>query len=620
MLQTCAGILMLICLTLKATSFRIFNPGNPASFVVDESRISGCTLLLKKISTRRQVSIGFLPMTEIVAAFDSRDYHEHPKIMLLQERICRRSASRISMDASHSDLKKNSGHSHLNYQDHGRQITLGASNYCSDSEDSLMPVKLICDKENHSSRMVESEASAATKEPGCLHGAAGEEVSTRVPFLGGWAETFPDMVERGAGLGRSGAAHCRIPFLFGTQRRPAALAILAPPESTSLYTRIPFLSGSVRPPRSTVQSLGSPASDRRTLVEPPPQEQPLVSQPSTTASPEVSYLVQSSNQISGEVAQERWGAAAANPVNGDNAADRNFTARSVVPDAARAAAASSGESSTAAVEAQLESEHVASRARRAAAAALDLLRQTAASRLNAANRHADAGAAAGALDHSRAACVFDLEAECCQDMRAENMNRTVVKVGAVEWPTLAVWDDVRESGVSRWRVRVERHKGAVVVGCLVEPPAPVPGFARALGSAAWMVSSNGMVCITGGGERRIVTDEAKRQVGDMRTGALGFRAGSVLELQLDRARKALTVWIDGARRVVLEGVDPRARPFVNLACPGDSVTLEAPPAPGRPAAAAVDAYRPPPPPPPGGGAEAARELERVRMQADAYWP
>jgi hypothetical protein len=34
--------------------------------------------------------------------------------------------------------------------------------------------------------------------------------------------------------------------------------------------------------------------------------------------------------------------------------------------------------------------------------------------------------------------------------------------------------------VSRWRIRVERHKGAVVVGCLVEPPAPVPGFARAL--------------------------------------------------------------------------------------------------------------------------------------------
>ncbi len=34
--------------------------------------------------------------------------------------------------------------------------------------------------------------------------------------------------------------------------------------------------------------------------------------------------------------------------------------------------------------------------------------------------------------------------------------------------------------VSRWRIRVERHKGAVVVGCLVEPPAPLPGFARAL--------------------------------------------------------------------------------------------------------------------------------------------
>ena len=427
MLQTCAGILMLFCLTLKATSLRIVNPGNPSSFFVDESRVSVCTLRLKKISTRRQGSIRFLPMTEIVSAFDSRDY-EHAKLTLLQERIRRRSSSRISMDASHNGLKKNSGHSHLNYQDYGRQITLGASNFCSDSDASLMSGKLISDKENHSSRMVESEPTAATKEPGSLHGAAGEEVSTRVPFLGGWAETFPDMVERGAGLGRSGTAHCRIPFLFGTQRRPAALAILAPPESTSLYTRIPFLSGSVRPPRSAVQSWGSPAPERRALVEPTLQEQPLVSQPSTTASPEVSDLVQSPNQITGETgesSQERWGVAAANPVNGDNAADLNLTVRSVVADAARAAASTSGESSAAAGESRLHSDHLASRARRAAAAALDLLRQTAASRRNAAKSQADAGAAVGALDHSRAACAFDLEAECCQDMRAENMNRTV---------------------------------------------------------------------------------------------------------------------------------------------------------------------------------------------------
>ena len=34
--------------------------------------------------------------------------------------------------------------------------------------------------------------------------------------------------------------------------------------------------------------------------------------------------------------------------------------------------------------------------------------------------------------------------------------------------------------VSTWRVRVERHKGAVVLGCLVPPPVPAPGFARAL--------------------------------------------------------------------------------------------------------------------------------------------
>ena len=47
---------------------------------------------------------------------------------------------------------------------------------------------------------------------------------------------------------RDGQLPTRIPFLFGTKRgRCAAIAILAPPESTSLYRRIPFLIGSQRP-------------------------------------------------------------------------------------------------------------------------------------------------------------------------------------------------------------------------------------------------------------------------------------------------------------------------------------------------------------------------------------
>jgi hypothetical protein len=395
MLQTCVGTLMLICLTLKATSFRIINPGNPSRFLVGESRFAGY-MRLKKISTRRQGSDRFFPMTGIVGAFDSKINHGYPKLTLLLERICKRSLCKVSMVSSRdsvsvwNSLNKNTGLCHLKHFvpdniRHNPRTSLGSSDNDSDlAISNLIPSQSICDKDHRSPKMVESESTV--KLPGCLHGAAGEEVSTRVPFLGGWAETFPDMVERGAGMGRSGAAHCRIPFLFGTQRRPAALAILAPPESTSLYTRIPFLSGSVRPPRSAVHSWGSPACDRLSIVDPTLQEQA---------------------HSAAEVDQESVS-------NGD-------TTGSTVLHATRSFAASSGKLSPSAVEAQAE--HVAYRARRAAAAALDSLRLAAVERLKAGN--VDWGAPAEAHDQSRATCVFDLEAECCQDMRAENMNRTV---------------------------------------------------------------------------------------------------------------------------------------------------------------------------------------------------
>ena len=67
-----------------------------------------------------------------------------------------------------------------------------------------------------------------------------EQTST-LRFLDGWAETFPAVVDASSG---GGQLPTRIPFLFGTKRgRAAAIAILAPPESTSLYKRIPFLIG-----------------------------------------------------------------------------------------------------------------------------------------------------------------------------------------------------------------------------------------------------------------------------------------------------------------------------------------------------------------------------------------
>jgi len=84
-----------------------------------------------------------------------------------------------------------------------------------------------------------------------VEGAARYEETSTLRFLDGWAETFPAVVDASSGDGK---LPTRIPFLFGTKRgRAAAIAILAPPESTSLYRRIPFLTGSVRPSEKDLQ-------------------------------------------------------------------------------------------------------------------------------------------------------------------------------------------------------------------------------------------------------------------------------------------------------------------------------------------------------------------------------
>lgn len=87
-----------------------------------------------------------------------------------------------------------------------------------------------------------------------------ENDTSYIPFRGGWAETFPSMVSP-EGKPDGAKSNIRIPFLFGTRRGcRASMAILAPPEATSLYQRIPFLTGSRRLP-------GGMGEDSTTLME-----------------------------------------------------------------------------------------------------------------------------------------------------------------------------------------------------------------------------------------------------------------------------------------------------------------------------------------------------------------
>ena len=62
-------------------------------------------------------------------------------------------------------------------------------------------------------------------------------------------------------------------------------------------------------------------------------------------------------------------------------------------------------------------------------------------------------------------------------------------------------------------------------------------------------------------------------MGDHSTGALAFKAGDMIRIRLDRDAGAVTFQIRDLDPFTLRGVGPRARPFVNLACRGDGVTL-----------------------------------------------
>jgi hypothetical protein len=220
-----------------------------------------------------------------------------------------------------------------------------------------------------------------------------DEASTRVPFLGGWAETFPDVVERGTGVGSPGAAHCRIPFLFGTQRRPAALAILAPPESTSLYARIPFLSGSIRPPRSDETGKGTERQDNTTLA------------PLSHAND--SHAVSGVSESLGNISESR----------------RVLSDLDAIKLPSEAVLSRSGSPALEMMRhagAQAEVDHVVARARRAAAAALEELRFASQRSVFASQGYVKQ------QDQESSSWTFEIDAASCQDMIAVNMNRTVV--------------------------------------------------------------------------------------------------------------------------------------------------------------------------------------------------
>ena len=240
-----------------------------------------------------------------------------------------------------------------------------------------------------------------------------DEASTRVPFLGGWAETFPGVVERGTGLGKPGSAHCRIPFLFGTQRRPAALAILAPPESTSLYTRIPFLSGSIRPPhnRDNFRSANLSAldvdggeqiavdlscSDPKNSTSRISSEKHAQLSSSRPALKDESQIAETESRSVPAFVQGAGDGAGGDPaLRGDADAEGRY-------------GLAGGD--------QAEMDYLLARARRAATTALDALRAAA---VRDSAETSDGGGLEGGDE------AFDLEADTCHDMLAFNDNRTV---------------------------------------------------------------------------------------------------------------------------------------------------------------------------------------------------
>lgn len=164
-------------------------------------------------------------------------------------------------------------------------------------------------------------------------------------------------------------------------------------------------------------------------------------------------------------------------------------------------------------------------------------------------------------------------ATVCDGLSVLHDGRTVTKNDFEATPSFAVWSQSYDTGTTSWTLRIDRQLGIIFVGCLSEPYTPAHGFARNLGTSAWMLGSYGYVCRTGPNGQKPLTREIKEQIGDNSDGILSFSSGSILRITLDRDAHTLKFHVNDLPAFTLHGVGPRSRPFVNIGREGDSVSL-----------------------------------------------
>jgi hypothetical protein len=170
--------------------------------------------------------------------------------------------------------------------------------------------------------------------------------------------------------------------------------------------------------------------------------------------------------------------------------------------------------------------------------------------------------------------VFD-EGSSCNDVTiSAPLGHAAVKKGLKEHSSFAIFGSLQATGLSQWRVRIDALSGVMFVGVIRQGYRPRDGLARKLVTPAWMLSSYGYVCSTGGQKgHEALTEKAKAQVGNSATGALSFAAGDVVTISLCRDTRTVTFQVGSQTPFTLEDVLPTVRPFVNLSCRGDAVTL-----------------------------------------------
>ncbi|EKX48352.1 hypothetical protein GUITHDRAFT_136861 [Guillardia theta CCMP2712] len=372
--------------------------------------------------------------------------------------------------------------------------------------------------------------------------------TSSIRFRDGWAESFPSAVD--AASGDINKLPTRIPFLFGTQRgKRAAMAVLAPPESTSLYKRIPFLLGSTRPPSEFITSAAGIGMGEDVSNEEEELRALMIAR--QRAEHAMQALQRNRGGQSGDV----------KPFSN--------TMPSFVP-----------------------------------------TRPSSPFAVNVGTPNVQGSNEAAVLE----VCSFD-ESILCNDMHLiGRQKRTVTKIGRLESASFALWGKKVLTGVSEWVLRVEKQTGVIFVGVMEEPQFPSHGFARNLGTRAWMLGSYGYVCKTERWGQRSLTEDAKRQVGDPRVGALSFGTGTIIRIVHDRNSCSLTFEISNEKKFTIPDVSPIARPFVNIACGGDSVSIIDP---------SVDTERVPleelEPRFEARAEVSADQMEKIRAEAENFW-